>query len=139
MRYLSLFFLLLFVAACTSQKQENRELIMRKWKYDLEATRAELLKEPVSDRQVSYMEGVMDRLQFATMEFKPDGKITLNLNNQDMPGEWEMGPGGDEVTINLTGIPQTSVILDLTKDRLVMRQKQESELNFDRVMVPAEE
>lgn len=138
MRYFPLLLIFLVAAACNSSRKQNEELLLRKWQYDLEAIRSDLYQTPVSDRQVNYVDGVMDRLKFATLEFKPEGKLTLNLNNQDMPGTWELNSRGDEITINLSGIPQTSVILELTEDRLVMRQKVETDLNFNRIMVPAE-
>lgn len=139
MRYISLLLVCSLVLSCQSTRQQNEELLMRKWRYDLEAIRSDLFEDPVSDRQVSYVEGVMERLQNATLEFKPEGKLTLHLAGQDMPGYWELNSRGDELTINLSGIPQASVILELTEDRLIMRQKEETDLNFNRHMVPAVE
>lgn len=138
MRYLPLILILVSVVSCQPAQQRTEELLMRKWKYDLEAIRKDLFKDPVSDRQVNYMEGVMARLKDATLEFKPEGKMTLHLNGQDMPGYWEVNKAGDILTINLTGIPQPSVIVELTSELLVMRQETETEMNFNRFLVPAD-
>lgn len=133
MRYLLLLTLAFSMFSCNSR---DKIVMATAWKYDLEATRELMTKEPVSDAQLNFMEGVMNRLKDATVEFKKDNLLIINLNGEETTGYWKIS--GDQILMQVT---KTSAppydILEMTPQKIVLRPDSNDPFIFSRVMVPA--
>lgn len=133
MRYLVLLALAASVLSCNNNR--DKIVMATKWKYDIEATRALMTQEPVSEAQMNFMEGVMNRLQDATVEFKKDNQLVITLNEEETIGYWEIK--GDEIRMQVT---QAKVpfyqIIEMTPKKMVLRPNSNDPFVFSRVLVP---
>lgn len=134
MRYLLLFTIALTVFSCSNAR---KDIVMKTpWKYDLEATRAILTGEPVSEAQVNFMEGVMNRLKDATVEFQKDNLLVINMGDDKTLGYWEIS--GDQILMQVTKQSTSPYdILEMTADRIVLKPDSDDQFSFVRVLVPA--
>ena len=133
MRYL---LLLTLVASLFSCNNPDKIVMATTWKYDVEATRELMTQEPVSDAQLNFMEGVMNRLKDATVEFKKDNLLIINLNGEEITGYWEIK--SDQILMQMTKASAPPYdILEMTPQKLVLRPDSNDPFVFSRVMVPA--
>ncbi len=133
MRYL---LLLTLVASLFSCNNPDKIVMATTWKYDVEATRELMTQEPVSDAQMNFMEGVMNRLKDATVEFKKDNLLIINLNGEEITGYWEIK--SDQILMQMTKASAPPYdILEMTPQKLVLRPDSNDPFVFSRVMVPA--
>lgn len=133
MRYL---LLLTLVASLFSCNNRDKIVMATTWKYDLEATRTLMTKEPVSDAQMNFMEGVMNRLKDATVEFKKDNLLVISLNGEETTGYWAIS--GDQILMQVTKASTAPYdILEMTPQKIVLRPDSNDPFVFSRVMVPA--
>ncbi len=133
MRYL---LLLTLVASLFSCNNPDKIVMATTWKYDVEATRELMTQEPVSDAQMNFMEGVMNRLKDATVEFKKDNLLIINLNGEETTGYWEIK--SDQILMQMTKASAPPYdILEMTPQKLVLRPDSNDPFVFSRVMVPA--
>ncbi len=133
MRYLLLLTIALFVFSCSNSR--NKIVMGTPWKYDLEATRALMTQETVSEAQFNFMEGVMNRLKDATVEFQKDNLLVINIGEDKTLGYWEIK--GDLILMQVTKQSTAPYeILEMTADRIVLKPVSEDQYNFTRVLVP---
>ncbi len=132
------FFLLLISAVALAACGNDRDKIVMgtPWKYDVEATRELLTENPVSEAQFNFMEGVMNRLKDATVEFKEDNLLLINIGDDQTTGYWAIK--GDLILMQVTKVSSAPYkILEMTPQRIVLRPDSNDEFNFTRVLVPA--
>jgi hypothetical protein len=133
MRYL---LLLTLVASLFSCNNRDKIVMATSWKYDVEATRELMTKEPVSDAQLNFMEGVMNRLKDATVEFKKDNLLIINLNGEETTGYWKISGEQILMQVSKTSTPPYDIV-EMTPQKLVLRPDSTDPFVFSRVMVPA--
>ncbi len=134
MRYYLVLALALIFSACSNSREKI--VMSTPWKYDVEAARALMTEKPTSEGQMNFMEGVMNRLKDATLEFRKDNLLMIKIGDDSTSGYWEIK--GDLLLMQVTkeSAPPYK-ILEMTPDKMVLYPNSESELNFTRVLVPA--
>lgn len=133
MRYLLLLALVATIFSCNNR---DKIVMATTWKYDLQATRELMTKEPVSDAQMNFMEGVMNRLKDATVAFKKDNLLVINLNGEETTGYWEIK--GEQILMQVTKTSSAPYeIIEMTPEKLVLRPDSNDPFVFSRVLVPA--
>lgn len=119
--YLSLFFALSLLAACSG----GAGAVQGKWVIDMEATKAEITKEMSgaeklgADLATGLLEGL---LKDVSLEFNADKTAKVNIVGQSIEGKWEMGAGGKSIVIepNAGGTKEELQIVELSRNRLVI-------------------
>jgi len=124
---------LFFLVSCKEYQVRNE--LVGVWKYDLEATRNEMLSQRASPSEINYMESIMTTLAQSQLHFEKGGALTLYLDDLEQKGQWTLEASGKEVVMNLTGTEEISPIEYLVNDTLILAPKQARNGGFPRVLV----
>jgi hypothetical protein len=140
MRFLLLISMIFVLGSCAqnNEAQQMREDICRKWRYDVEAIRAEVKGKLVSNREMEFMEGSLRKFSEGYVEFKSDGTLLLsNTGNSYMEGTWDFTDDLKQIRMNIYKRDDFAPIDELSADRLILG-KQDNSVLFRRIFIPAE-
>ena len=140
MRFFAMLCVGIFLTACASENPmvQMRNDLCRKWKYDIEAIRAEAYSKTITVSEQEYLEGALEAFENGYVEFKTDGTLILsNTGTATMEGTWDFADEGKMLKMNIYQRDDFAPIEQLSPERLILG-KQSNSVVFRRIFIPAE-
>ena len=131
MRYLTLLLLRLVPFSCADS--ETKQNLVGTWKYDMEATLAEMQKRGAVQADLNYIQSILIGLKEASISFEPDGNLVFSIADEKEEGTWKLQEKDKMLILGLNGSEQRSIIESINVDTLILLPAEEEE-GFLRVL-----
>jgi len=135
--------LVVLMMACKSNPKES---LTRKWKVDAEAFKTimkdelEKMKKEKPD-QAKQIEATLPMLEGmisgVTLEFKADGSAEMVAMGQTQKGKWTLSEDGKKITIDDNGKKEEMDIVEVSKNKLVLKMGKSDKDKLTLPFVPA--
>jgi hypothetical protein len=137
-KILCLALLVSFLAACQNNEEE-RQIIIGKWRYDPVAIIQDARERGLPSVRVKAIEGAMSVYQNVIFDFKEDGTLIMDSpNSSPISGTWRLTSNGEKMAISLSAEGVPGKLVELSEERIIISSEQDSTLQFTRIFIPAE-
>jgi len=137
-KILCLALLVSLLAACQNNEEE-RQIIIGKWRYDPVAIVQDARERGLPSVRIQAIEGAMSIYQNFVFDFKEDGTLIMNSpNSSPISGTWRLTPDGEKMAISLSSEGVPGKLVELSEERIIISSEQDSTLQFTRIFIPAE-
>ncbi len=137
-KILCLALLVSLLAACQNNEEE-RQIIIGKWRYDPVAIIQDARERGLPSVRVKAIEGAMSVYQNVIFDFKEDGTLIMDSpNSSPISGTWRLTSNGEKMAISLSAEGVPGKLVELSEERIIISSEQDSTLQFTRIFIPAE-
>lgn len=137
-KILCLALLVSLLAACQNNEEE-RQIVIGKWRYDPVAIIEDARERGLPEVRVQAIQGAMTIYQNVIFDFKEDGTLIMESpSSSPISGTWRLTPNGEKMAISLSSEGVPGELLELSEERIIISSKQDSTLQFTRIFIPAE-
>ncbi len=144
MQKLSKLILLVIILFMVSCKADNKSLIAKKWKFDVESMKKAMDEEMSKKSEEEQKQGkamqemIVGMLGMVTMEFKADGSMESGAMGQVTKGTWTLSDDGKTLTTKEEGKDEQKMnIKEINADKLVFTSDKNDSPIKDIVLIPA--
>lgn len=134
---------LLFNCAGESIKQQHENhvkiITSKKWKYDAPTIREAAKSTIRTDKEQDLMNSTLERLKNSAFFFNEDGTMLLDMEAQQITGEWKLSEDSKEFYINLGGTSNLpNPVISISPERITLGADYENGMFFPKIFAPFE-